>query len=99
MERQDSVIVAREENGKIILSSEFITAETVPDSLNSESGFHVYHVRMLTELILRRLANTQEKYALTEEDIEAMAMASSLHDIGKRRVPKSLLDFPGRLSP
>ena len=99
MERQDSVIVAREENGKIILNSEFITAETVPDSLNSESGFHVYHVRMLTELILRRIANTKEKYAFTEEEIEAMAMASSLHDIGKMKVPQSLLDFPGKLSP
>lgn len=76
----------------------YVTDSTLPEELNGESGFHIYHVRMLTELILRQL-NETEGYAISDEDIVAISVASSLHDIGKMRVPKSILDFPGKLSP
>ncbi len=78
---------------------EYISIDNIPAELNGESGHHVYHVRMLTELILRCLKKEYPEYALEEEQIEAMSIASSLHDIGKSKVPKSILDFPGTLSP
>ena len=36
---------------------------------NGESGRHVRHIRVLTELLLRSLAEAENRYALTEEDI------------------------------
>lgn len=76
-----------------------IASDNIPEMLNGETGFHIYHVRMLTELMLRELNHVTDKYALSEEDIQSMSIASSLHDIGKSRVPQSILNFPGKLSP
>ena len=75
-----------------------IDEQNIPDELNGESGFHVYHVRMLTELILRNLQKTG-KYALTDEDVENISAAAAVHDIGKSKIPPSILNFPGKLSP
>lgn len=77
---------------------EYIDDDSIPEALNGESGFHIYHVRMLTELILKQLKK-QGDCSLSDEDIEAISVAASLHDIGKSQIPKSILDFPGKLSP
>ena len=82
-----------------LLKIEYISNDNIPETLNGESGFHVYHVRMLTELILKQLAKVSDNYKLTDEEITDISIASSLHDIGKSKVPKSILDFPGKLSP
>ena len=71
----------------------YITDSTIPEELDGESGFHIYHVRMLTELILRQLSET-EGYALSDDEIDAIAGASSLHDIGKSRIPRSISTIP-----
>lgn len=76
----------------------WLDESSIPDMLNGESGFHIYHVRMLTELILKELKK-QGDCNLPDEDIEAVAIAASLHDVGKSQIPKSILDFPGKLSP
>lgn len=86
-------------DGESTLRIEYISNDSIPGVLNGESGFHVYHVRMLTELILKQLINTGGAPFLSEEDVNAISIASSLHDIGKMRIPKSILDFPGKLSP
>lgn len=75
-----------------------VDENSIPETLNGESGFHIYHVRMLTELILKQLQET-EGLSIANEDIEAIAIASSLHDIGKSKIPQSILNFPGKLSP
>ena len=80
------------------LKLEIIDENNIPEALNGESGFHIFHVRMLTELILHELKK-QSCYSLTDNDIEAISIAASLHDIGKSQIPKSILDFPGKLSP
>ncbi len=92
------LIFNMEENSKSFEIQDIAT-DKIPDMLNGESGFHIYHVRMLTELILRELNNVTDKYSLSDEDIRFMSIASSLHDIGKSKIPKSILDFPGKLSP
>ncbi len=99
MENLNPVLVLSDENGESALKIEYVSNDDIPDSLNGESGFHVYHVRMLTELILSQLIKTGAAPSLTKEDVAAISIASSLHDIGKMRVPKSILDFPGKLSP
>ena len=93
------VLVFNAETENQYLETVDISSNDIPDVLNGEKGHHIYHVRMLTELILRELANVTDKYMLSDDDIRCMSIASSLHDIGKSKIPQSILDFPGKLSP
>lgn len=71
----------------------------VIESHNSESGLHLLHVRMLTELLLRELVRQTDKYPLSEWDISMITTLSALHDIGKISVPKDIINKPGPLTP
>lgn len=66
---------------------------------NGESGLHVIHIRMLTEIFLRKLMEVSDKYHLTATQIGVMVNASALHDIGKISIPENILNKPGRLTP
>ncbi len=66
---------------------------------NGESGLHVLHVHVITELLLRRLVEKSKAYSLTEQEIHMIGNASALHDIGKISVPAEVLNKPGRLTP
>ncbi len=99
MIKENTVLHIIEKEDGYSLYAETLENGIVPELLNGESGFHVLHVRVLTELILREMQQRDASYGLTEEQINAMAMASSLHDIGKRFVPKSILESNERLSP
>ena len=65
---------------------------------NGESGLHVLHVRTLTELLLRGLAQKAERYRLTPREIAVITTASALHDIGKISIDENILNKPGRLT-
>lgn len=65
---------------------------------NGESGLHVLHIRVLTELLLRRLVQKTDRYKLNSADIRRISMASALHDIGKVAIPEQILNKPGRLT-
>ena len=49
-------------------------------------------------MMLRQLIKTTDAYRLTETDIAIITTASSLHDIGKIRIPEEILNKPGRLT-
>ncbi len=95
----NSLLILNNEAEKEVIKVVDIPSDDIPEMLNGETGFHIYHVRLLTELMLNELNNLTDKYALSEEDIKYMSIASSLHDIGKSKVPSSILNFPGKLSP
>ena len=65
---------------------------------NGESGMHVQHVRMLTELLLSRLIQKTDRYSLTRQQINLITTASALHDIGKISIDSEILNKPGRLT-
>lgn len=65
---------------------------------NGESGLHVLHIRVLTELLLRRLVQKTDSYRLSNSDIRRISMASALHDVGKVAIPENILNKPGRLT-
>lgn len=75
---------------------EYIDESEIPERLNGESGKHIYHVRVMTERILRQLA--ENGVSFTEEEINDISLASSLHDIGKTQIPQDFLNRPGKLS-
>ncbi|MDE7261876.1 MAG: diguanylate cyclase [Oscillospiraceae bacterium] len=65
---------------------------------NGESGFHVLHIRTLTEFFLQQLLLKTDRYKITPSDIPLICNASALHDIGKIAIPDTVLNKPGRFT-
>ena len=66
---------------------------------NGESGAHVRHIRIITELLLRRLLEFSSRYSITAEQQDMIPLASALHDIGKIGIDEKILNKPGKLTP
>ena len=66
---------------------------------NGESGAHVRHIRIITELLLHRLLEISSNYAITAEQQDLIPLASALHDIGKIGIDEKILNKPGKLTP
>ena len=66
---------------------------------NGESGAHVRHIRIITELLLRRLLEISSRYSISAEQQDMIPLASALHDIGKIGIDEKVLNKPGRLTP
>lgn len=71
---------------------------TVVEYRNLESGEHIKRVKGFTEILARELMREYPEYGLTEEKIEIITVASSLHDVGKIAIPDSILLKPGKLT-
>ena len=65
---------------------------------NGESGQHVRHVHILTELLLKSLVQKTKRYQLSLNDISLISTASALHDIGKICIAEDILNKPGKLT-
>ena len=65
----NSVLVLQIQEGIETLKIQNFTDSTIPETLNGESGFHIYNVRMMTELILRQLRENHI-YAFLDEDVD-----------------------------
>lgn len=70
----------------------------VVGTYNKESKEHILHIRIATQMLLRRLVEKTDAYPLTESDITLIATASSLHDIGKVGISKDVLNKPAKLT-
>ena len=66
---------------------------------NGESGAHVRHIRIITELLLHRLLEISSNYSITAEQQDLIPLASALHDIGKIGIDEKVLNKPGKLTP
>ena len=87
-------VYEKKENNNIMIR----ILSNVLGSRNSESCEHILHIKTATELMLRKLITISDAYHLTEADIALITTASSLHDIGKIRIPEEILNKPGKLS-
>ena len=66
---------------------------------NGESGLHVLHIRVLTEILLRKLMELTNDYAISPHRMALIVNASALHDVGKISIDEKILNKPGRLTP
>ena len=87
-------VYEKEENNNIMIR----IMSNILGSRNSESREHILHIKTATEMMLRQLVKVTDAYPLTEADIALITTASSLHDIGKIRIPEEILNKPGRLT-
>lgn len=71
---------------------------TVVEYRNLESGEHVRRVKNFTRILAWQLMKEYPEYGLDEKQVERIASASALHDVGKIAIPDSILLKPGRLT-
>ena len=65
---------------------------------NGESGLHVLHINILTQLLLEKLMRKSENYDFSWSQQHMIATASALHDIGKIGIDEKILNKPGKLT-
>ena len=87
-------ISKKEKDNRLMLS----ILSHIVEFRNGESGLHVLHINLITDLLLRQLMLKTDRNKMTNEDISLISMASALHDIGKISVPEEILNKPGRLT-
>ena len=95
--QQSPVLILNTSEGSSILGIEYTNEIAANKEINGEATSHIFHVMLLTEYLLRELSANGTR--LSEEDISAISIASALHDIGKKQIPKNIIDSPGVLSP
>ena len=88
-------IVEKEKNNFLMVE----ILSNIVEFRNGESGLHVLHIRIFTELLLHKLMELTDQYHLTASTIAMIVNASALHDIGKISIQESILNKPGRLTP
>lgn len=87
-------IYEKEKRSKLMIS----VLSHIVEFRNGESGLHVLHIQVLTELLLEQLMKKTDRYAISPSEASLIGMASSLHDIGKIAIPDEILNKPGRLT-
>ena len=88
-------IYEREKISKLMVS----ILSHIVEFRNGESGLHVLHIQVITDMLLRHLVQKEQNpYAISKEQIGLISTASALHDIGKITIPDEILNKPGRLT-
>ena len=65
---------------------------------NGESGLHVQHIHILTEMLLARLVQKTDAYPLSWSEQYVITIGSALHDIGKIGIDEKILNKPDKLT-
>ncbi|MDD5804729.1 HD domain-containing phosphohydrolase [Blautia sp. HCP3S3_H10_1] len=88
-------IYEKEKSSKLMIS----ILSHIVEFRNGESGLHVLHIQVITDMLLRHLVQKENNpYTISQEQIGLISTASALHDIGKITIPDEILNKPGRLT-
>ena len=90
----------REQEREIRETNEFMidALSSVVESRSAETGGHTKRIKYYTKIMLQCLMDYFPQYGLTSAQVDAIARASVLHDIGKIGIPDAILLKPGRLT-
>lgn len=83
-----------EANNKLLISA----LGSVVEFRSAESGEHVVRVSEYTRLLLNHVRKLYPEYRLTRDQIDEMAQAAALHDLGKIAISDSILNAPRKLT-
>ncbi|MCR5664171.1 MAG: HD domain-containing protein [Oscillospiraceae bacterium] len=71
---------------------------TVVEERDEQTGGHIRRTEQYVKSLIERMKQ-QEKYAgLTDEYYNNVILAAPMHDVGKIRIPDTILNKPGRLT-
>lgn len=88
-------ILEKEKNNQMMVE----VLSRIVEFRNEESGLHVLHIKILTEMLLEYLVQKTDKYELSPDECHMIATASAFHDIGKIGIDEKILNKPGKLTP
>ncbi len=71
---------------------------TIVEFRNLESGYHLRRIHDFVSILGKYVMKMYPEYGLTEYQLNIMADASAMHDIGKITIPDTILLKPGRLT-
>ena len=91
----------RKQEKQIRESNEFMidALSSVVEFRSLETGEHTRRIKFFTRIMLKYLMKYFPKYGITPAQVDEIARASALHDIGKIGIPDAILLKPGRLTP
>ncbi|MGG7178422.1 HD-GYP domain-containing protein [Clostridium paraputrificum] len=101
------VNMIKEQNEKLMKQAERINSinnnmidilGTIIEYRDMESGKHIKRIRYFTYELLKVISEKYPEYELTDELIEMISSAATMHDIGKIAIPDSILLKPGKLT-
>lgn len=98
---KSSLEVMVDEQAEILRRSNEVMVDALSSIIeyrSAESGRHVQRIRHFAKVLLDDLATNHPEYNLSQEDIQAIISAATLHDIGKISIPDYILNKPGQLT-
>lgn len=98
LKEQEEAIHAQEK--KIRENNEFMidALSSVVEFRSLETGEHIRRIKYFTRIMLKYLMKYFPKYGLTPEQVDEIARAAALHDIGKIGISDAILLKPGKLT-
>jgi len=98
LKEQEEAIRAQEK--EIRENNEFMidALSSVVEFRSVETGEHTRRIKYFTRILLKYLMKYFPKYGLTDAQVDMIARASALHDIGKIGIPDAILLKPGKLT-
>lgn len=98
IKEQEKAIIIKEK--ELRQNNEFMidALSSVVEFRSAETGEHTRRIKYFTRIMLKYLMKYFPKYGLTPSQMDKIARASALHDIGKISIPDSILLKPGRLT-
>lgn len=98
LKEQEEALLAQQkelnENNEFMIDA----LSSVVESRSAETGEHTKRIKNLTRIMLRYFVENFPQYGLGESQIDPIAQASVLHDVGKIGIPDVVLLKPGRLT-
>ena len=98
LKEQEEALLAQQkelnENNEFMIDA----LSSVVESRSAETGDHTKRIKNLTRIMLKYFVKNFPQYGIEESQIDQIAMASVLHDVGKIGIPDAVLLKPGRLT-
>ncbi len=98
LKEQEEALLAQQkelnENNEFMIDA----LSSVVESRSAETGEHTKRIKNLTRIMLKYFVENFPQYGLTDSQVDQIARASVLHDIGKIGIPDAVLSKPGRLT-
>ena len=95
VEQQQSELLEKAQKIIELNQGMIVALSTAIEFRNGESGEHVRRIHDITEFLL---SNTPLGDGLGNEEIQNIALAAIMHDVGKIAIPDAILNKPGRLT-